>query len=206
MTRPLHPVLVLPDTAGALDWFGAFPGFVVDRARSEAVCGDLCIAIRGPDDRVPGLRAIAFDHLALRVGDVDATLEALIVGGAVLHPGFTPDGPKEIAAFWETGVRYAFVVGPGGAPVELCARRGSGGEGGVAGLDHLGLRCNDSGALAATLVASGAVEVARYLLPGAERPVDVRFLQDGHLCWEVFDEDPLPPSGVMQTAVWAGVA
>ena len=118
--------------------------------------------------------------------------------GAALHPGFTPDGPQEIAAFWETGVRYAFVTGPGGVAVEFCARRGESGTAGITGLDHLGLRVPDSAAAAAGLLAAGAVMVAGWQVGR----VDVRFLRQDNLMWEVFDEPPVPET----PGRWAGVA
>lgn len=192
MSRSLRPVLLVPDPAAALDWFATLPGMIVDHATGEAISGDLRLVVLPTGERPPSFQDIPFDHLALRVGDVDATFAALLAGGAAPDPAFTPDGPREIAAFWQTGVRYAFVMGPGGVPVELCARRGTTGPAAVLGLDHLGLRVRDTAETAARLVARGGVEVARHLLPAPDRPVDVRFLQEANLMWEVFDEDPLP--------------
>ncbi len=199
----LRPVLRVPDPAAALDWFAALPGMTIDRPVGEVRAGDLCLAVLPIGARPVSFHDLPFDHLALRVGDVDATFAALLAQGARPDPAFTPGGPREIAAFWETGVRYAFVIGPGDVPLELCARRGTSGSPTVLGLDHLGLRAMNSSETATRLVARGAVEVARHLLPAPARPVDVRFLQDGNVIWEVFDEDP--PSRTPGPGRWAGV-
>ena len=196
MTRVLRPVLTVDDPAAALDWFARLPG--VTAAAREVRLGRDAIAICAPGDAPAGLHARPFDHLALHAPDVDATLAAALTAGAALHPGFTPDGPQEIAAFWETGVRYAFVTGPGGVAVEFCARRGESGPAGITGLDHLGLRVPDSAAAAAGLLAAGAVTVAGWQVGR----VDVRFLRQDNLMWEVFDEPPVPET----PGRWAGVA
>ena len=192
MTPSFRPVLMVPDPVAALDWFSQLPGITVDHDKGEAWSGDLGLAVLPAGTRPAAFRDIPFDHLALRVGDVDATFAALLAKGIRPDPAFTPDGPREIADFWQTGVRFAFVIGPGGVPVELCARRGTTGPAAVLGLDHLGLRARDSAETAARLIAQGGRELARHQLAGSARTVDVRFLQEANLMWEVFDEDPLP--------------
>lgn len=203
-----RPILAVPEPKAALDWFAGLPGCKADRAKAEVRCGDLRIAIAAPG-RVPaGSRLIEVDHLALRTGDVDATLALLLAAGAQLHPGFTPDGARDIAEFWDHGVRFAFVIGPGGVPVEVCARHGdAGGGAAISGLDHLGLRRADVAATAAGLVAGGAVPLSRYQLAGPAGPVEVRFLQDANIVWELFDE-PMAVSSIpcADGIAWAGVA
>jgi catechol 2,3-dioxygenase-like lactoylglutathione lyase family enzyme len=201
MTAMLCPVLAVAEPAAALDWFARLPGVTVDRTRGEARAGGDRLLVT---DRAgaQGTRE-PFDHLALRVGDVDGLLATLRATGAALHPAFTPDGPREIAAFWDTGVRFVFLVGPEGVPIELCARRGTTDpRPAVLGLDHLGLRAADTAATAARLRAGGATDLASHILPG-DRPVSVAFLQEDGLVWEVFDE-PAPP-GLAAGGAWSGV-
>ena len=198
-----RPVLEVADPGAALDWFATVPGMKVERARGEAVSGDLRIAVVAPGTRLAGQRAMAVDHLALATGDVDGLLARLLAGGMRWDARFTPDGAREIAAFWETGVRFAFVRGPGDVALELCARRGAAGAAEALGLDHIGLRRADLPGAAAALEAEGATEVARHLLPGTP-PVAVRFLREHNILWEVFDE-PAPP-GMQTPGRWAGVA
>lgn len=204
MTSLFSPVLSTPDPAEALDWFGAVAGFRVDPAAAQASIGDLGIVILPPSDTPPGFRPAPFDHLALHVDDVDATLSRFLSRGAVLHAAYTPDSPREIAAFWGVGVRYAFVIGPGGVPVELCARRApSDAADRITGLDHLGLRVPDIDAAAARLIAQGAKDLESHSLPATPRPVNVRFLRESNLCWELFDEDA--PPAPQTPARWSGI-
>jgi catechol 2,3-dioxygenase-like lactoylglutathione lyase family enzyme len=208
MTDRYRPVLTIPDPVEAFDWFGSVAGFSTDPAGREVSIGHLGILILRPDEGPAGMRDIPFDHLALRVDDVDATLSRLVARGARLDPAYTPDGPREISVFWDVGVRFAFVIGPGGLPIEICARRVPKSSADmITGLDHLGLRRRDLARAADDLIGQGAVELARYRLPGPVRPVDVRFLQEANLCWEVFDEDaPALPGHVDPVARWSGVA
>jgi catechol 2,3-dioxygenase-like lactoylglutathione lyase family enzyme len=208
MTRDFSPVLAVADPVRALDWFADLPGVTVDHHAGIVQCGTLQICVTARATQVPGFRPLPFDHLALRVDDVDATLAHMHAIGATLHPGFTPDGPREIPAFGATGVRYAFVIGPEGAPVEFCAPRGTAsGRAGCTGLDHLGLRTLDIGATCEAILARGAEERARHLLPAAPRPVEVRFLVERNLIWEAFDEAPSGPGTRTDPSLgWIGIA
>ena len=47
-----RPVLEVADPGAALDWFATVPGMKVERARGEAVSGDLRIAVVAPGTRV----------------------------------------------------------------------------------------------------------------------------------------------------------
>jgi catechol 2,3-dioxygenase-like lactoylglutathione lyase family enzyme len=208
MTGTLRPVLSVPDPNAALAWFGALPGVTIDWDRGEAHCGDLRIAVLGPDySDGPDFRRVAIDHLALRVGDVDRMLGRILESGGQLDTDFTPDGPKEIDEFWGTGVRFAFVTGPGGVPLEICRpRNGISETDGVTGLDHIGLRTTDTGETSAQLISAGAFEIARYDLKATRPPVAVRFLREGNLTWEVFDEPrPDAQSERRPAGAWKGI-
>ena len=102
-----------------------------------------------------GLVALPFDHLAMRVGDADRAAAEGLARGAEFHPGFTPDGPCEIAEFGPGGVRYIFFRGPEGWPFEFVASLGSAG-GETRGHAHFGLRTDDVAGAATRLKAMGA--------------------------------------------------
>ncbi len=192
MNAAWSPVIAATDPGQTLEWFAHLPGVTVDHQAGIVSCGDLHIRITAPDVRPSGFRPLPFDHLALRVGDVDEALLQVQRTGTSLHTDFTPDGPREIAAFWSTGVRFVFVSGPNGLPVELCAPRGRSGLGATCtGLDHLGVRVRETGAGRAAILSRGGTEVAHYTLADSVPPVDVCFLAEGNLMWEVFDE-PAP--------------
>lgn len=208
MTPTLAPVLSVSDPAGAMEWFARLPGLIADPAQGRVLCGDSCIHVTGPTARPPGFRVAPFDHLALHVGDADIALAAAIGAGAHLHAAYTPDGPREISEFWNNGVRFAFLVGPESAPVELCAlRQPHTGTGTITGLDHLGQRSEETAAAATALVERGGAELARHVLPGIPRPVSVHFIRADGLVWELFDEAPPDtPSWSDPTRHWIGVA
>jgi hypothetical protein len=208
MITRLAPVLATCDAAQALEWFSVLPGVEVNFAQGTISCGDRLVRVTHPDALPDRFRPTPFDHLALRVGDVDGILTRMLESSAVLDSRFTPDGPREISAFWGSGVRFAFLVGPGGVPVELCQIIGAKGVPEVTGLDHLGLRCPEIDSAAAAMTVHGAEEIARHRLESESATVNVRFLQDAGLIWELFDEAVLPPpsDGRAVTAAWAGVA
>jgi catechol 2,3-dioxygenase-like lactoylglutathione lyase family enzyme len=208
MTGGLCPVLAVAEPEEALDWLGGLPGVSVDRAVGVARCGNLTIRVTRLGLLVPGFRSLPFDHLALRVGDLDATLGYVVQRGARLHSGFTPDGPCEIAAFGPTGVRFAFVMGPSGVPVEFCTPRGAAsGRAGCLGLDHLGLRTADVEAATAQVLERSGTERSRHRLMASPRDVEVRFLVEKNLVWEVFDEVAPYATGPGDPRLgWVGVA
>jgi catechol 2,3-dioxygenase-like lactoylglutathione lyase family enzyme len=201
MTGP-GPVLQVDDPAAALEWFAQIPGLGIDAATGCLTCGADRILVRANGTEPNGLRGMPFDHLALRVGQLDSPLAAMLAKGAVLHRGYTPDGPRGISAFWAKGVRFAFLRGPGGVPVELCEKLGEDGPPTATGIDHLGLRCADVAATAAELAGPRAERLAQHLLEGG---VEVLFLRESGLVWELFDE-PAPRDGPAQSGAWAGVA
>jgi catechol 2,3-dioxygenase-like lactoylglutathione lyase family enzyme len=198
----LAPVLSVDDPAAALAWFAALPGLAVDTASGQLTLGPDRIIITQKFNQTKDLRPISLDHVALRVGSLDAPLAAMLARGAVLHAGYTPHGPRSIAAFWDSGVRFAFLRGPGGVPVELCERLGPPSPPTVTGIDHLGLRCANVAATAAELSGPGMERLARHSLDGG---VEVEFLRQGGLVWELFDEAAQPET-VPASGLWSGVA
>lgn len=146
------------------------------------------------------------DHLALSVADVDATLAALIARGAGLE-ATTPDGPREIAEFWGTGVRYAFLRGPEGARIELCARRGAGGPAGIAGHDHIGIPCTDIAASERFFRDLGLTPLAAVDLDRPEGVTHVRFLRHGVSVVELYGPPDLRGRAApfAANALWRGL-
>lgn len=144
------------------------------------------------------------DHLALSVNDTDAALGHLIARGARLE-GTTPDGPKEIAEFWNDGVRYVFLQGPEGARIELCAKRGTPARPHRPGHDHLGLPCTDIAATAAFFTDLGAKPVAAVTLIRPEGEIAVRFLSAGQSVIELYAPPGHDASTLSQTPLWRGL-
>ena len=154
-------------------------------AGGRLVRGDQVIALV-PVAGDPGHGVI--DHLALKALDTDAAAAAALGRGAVIDTTVTPDGPKEIAAFWDSGVRYQFFQGPGGARLEFCARRGlklpdgSGLGLALAGHDHIGLCCRDIDAAVAFYRGLGFEIAFATTLTPPEGPLPVRFMaRDGQV-------------------------
>jgi catechol 2,3-dioxygenase-like lactoylglutathione lyase family enzyme len=147
------------------------------------------------------------DHLALAVGDLDATLAVLLDRSARLE-ATTPDGPKEIAEFWGTGVRYVFLAGPEGARIELCARRGdAGGLAGLRGHDHIGIPCTDIAASEAFFLSLGLSPVAAVTLQRPEGSTPVRFLQAGATMVELYGPPEIAgkPAAFAPSGLWRGL-
>ena len=132
------------------------------------------------------------DHLALKALDTDATARAVQGLGALVDTGVTPDGPLEIAEFWGTGVRYQFFQGPGGARLELCARRGGQALAGAAlaalipGHDHIGISCRDIAASVGFYRGLGLQLVHSVDLDRPDGRTEVRFLQLGSQTVELY--------------------
>lgn len=159
-------------------------------APNRLALGDQVIQISAKSDAPKTVIGLPLDHLALAVTDVDDTLERLLARGAELHSGFTPDGPVGIPEFWSNGVRFAFLQGPEGVPIEFCQKLGD--ERGV-GHSHYGLRTPLLDETEHELSANGARPVARHVLAG-QPPVEVRFMvRDGEI-FELFNETPLGDS------------
>lgn len=184
------PVLAVEDSGAALRHLTQVLGLVAEDA-ATARFGDQRIRLCPLGAPPQGLIRLRLDHVALGIADADRQQGRLLARGARLSGRFTPDGPAEIAAFWENGVRYVFFDGPEGWPVEFCARIGHADAGG--GHDHLAIRTEDLDGTEAMLGRLGAGRIARHLLAGDEAPVEVRFLSRGGTVFELFDEPPVMP-------------
>lgn len=196
------PVLSLADPAAGAAFLCRYLGFVPDPADPHLLVREgqrLHLAAIGQPPR--GLVALPFDHLAMRVGDADRAAADGLARGAEFHPGFTPDGPCEIAEFGPGGVRYIFFRGPEGWPFEFVASLGSAG-GETRGHAHFGLRTDDVAGAATRLKAMGAATVARHRLGEGPDAVNVEFLGLGESVFEVFDA--APDSAVAGPGGWIG--
>ena len=198
--RRMIPVLAVHDPASALRQMTQVLGLVAEDAQSLRF-GDqvirLCSVGAPPSDMIP----MRLDHVALRIGDADAIHAEIIARGGRLSAGFTPQGPAEIGAFWDRGVRYVFFDGPEGWPVEFCARIGL--PDAPMGHDHLAIRSADLGGVETALAALGAKRIAQHVLASGERPVEVRFLSCAGTVFELFDEAPIREDA--RKGGWIGV-
>ncbi|SLN23276.1 Glyoxalase-like domain protein [Aquimixticola soesokkakensis] len=193
------PILAVQNVDAACDQLVEVFGF----ARIEAgllAFGDQQVFVAKAGALPEGSVAQGLDHLALRVPDVDGLQARVTRAGGVVSQQFTPDGPREIAAFWG-GVRFVFFDGPEGWPIEFCMRR----DGSITeqGHDHYGIRCVDVAQTAADLAQKFApTQVAAVHLLAGTPPVDVRFLAAGAQMFELFDEPQVraPQAG----AGWVG--
>lgn len=146
------------------------------------------------------------DHLALAVRDVDQALAAALAQGARLE-STTPDGPCEIAEFWQAGVRYVFLQGPEGARIEFCAKLGGQTRADLPGHDHLGIPCTDIAATEGFFLALGLARVAAVDLERAEGVTKVRFLSAGDGMVELYEPPALRgrPSPFADEGLWRGL-
>lgn len=135
------------------------------------------------------------DHLALAVPDVDTALRGMLACGAVLDAGVTPDGPREIAEFWQSGVRYVFLQGPDGARIELCGRLGPV-PARALGHDHIGVACSDVAASRAFFAGLGLQVLAEVALVRDGGVTPVCFMGLGDSVVELYGPPGFtPPTG-----------
>lgn len=195
------PELAVADVAAAEAMLARVFGFA--RRGAVMALGDQAVALMQAEGR-PGHGVI--DHLALAVEDLDAALALYLEQGARLE-ATTPDGPREIAEFWVTGVRYVFLEGPEGARIELCARRGGGVRAGLPGHDHVGIPCTDITATADFWAGLGAVPLAAVDLMRADGVTRVRFLSLGDSVVELYEPPELrgERASFARPALWRGV-
>lgn len=207
MTADIVPELQVQDTEAARamlrDVFGfsAVDGLMVLGTQRIAV-----VQAEGAPDHG------GIDHLALAVDDVDAAMAAYVARGTGLE-STTPEGPREIAEFWDNGVRYVFLRGPEGARIELCARLGSGlgsGPGGVAraGLpshDHIGIPCTDITATEAFFLSLGLTRVSAVDLHRPEGVIPVRFLAAGASIVELYGPPGHDGAALPKRGFWRGL-
>lgn len=177
------PELAVTDRQGAARMLMQVFGFRVEDADDGLLSlGDQRVALVSATETGHGV----IDHLALAVADVDRALaDCLARGGRV--EGTTPDGPREIAEFWEGGVRYVFVEGPEGARIEFCARLGATERDGLPGHDHVGIPCTDLAATEGFFLSLGLVPVAGLDLVRADGVTKVRFLSAGQGMVELYE-------------------
>lgn len=136
--------------------------------------------------------ALPFDHLAIAASDVDKHAGLFKAKGAQISKDYTPDGPREIAEFWEAGVRYVFFNGPDNAPLEFCEIKG---RPHFTHFDHshIGVRRSSLADAMEEISNFNCKLIASYRLVGGGAPVNVAFLNWGTIILEFFDE-PAPPS------------
>lgn len=194
------PVLAVKDPDAALLHLTQRLALVAE-GKDSLRFGDQRIRLCRVDAPPAGMIPMRLDHIALRIADADRQHRQLAERGARLSPGFTPDGPREIAEFWENGVRYVFFDGPEGWPVEFCARIGRPDV--SEGHDHLAIRTTDLDAVEAELASLGASRIARHLLGTGDATVEVRFLSVDGTVFELFDE-AAPDAAADQPGGWIG--
>ena len=188
------PVLQLDDPEAGADALVRHFGFV--RKGELLEYGSQRLALTG-EVRPKGFLPFAFDHLAICVGDVDATLARALASGARRHAAFTPQGPTEIAVFGPSGIRYAFCETPEGWPLEFCSPIGQTAKS-APRHDHFGWRVDQVDTAIGRLQAMGANLEARHSLG----QVSVAFLRLGTAVFEVFDEEL--PRDSQKGAGWVG--
>jgi catechol 2,3-dioxygenase-like lactoylglutathione lyase family enzyme len=203
MTREMEiiPELSVADPAAARAMLAEVFGFAVEGDRM--VLGSQRIALRA----ATGPRGHGkIDHLALAVTDIDATLARVQAQGGLLE-ATTPDGPREIAEFWEAGVRYVFLQGPEGARIEYCARLPQDHRAGLPGHDHIGVPCTDIDASEAFLRGLGLLPLAAVDLTRADGVTAVRFLAAGDSVVELYGPPQLRGAvpDFTPEALWSGL-
>lgn len=179
------PELAVTDRAAAAAMLAEVFGFAAEGDVMHL--GDQAIALVQAE-RPAGHGKI--DHLALAVADVDVALAGFLARGARLE-ATTPEGPREIAEFWEGGVRYVFLSGPEGARIELCARRAGPARVAGAGHDHIGIPCSNISATEDYLKGFGLQPLAAVDLQRPEGMTLVRFLRLGESVVELYEPPEL---------------
>lgn len=179
------PELAVRDVAAAAAMLRDVFGFAGEGA--VLALGDQAVALVQAE-RAAGQGGI--DHLALAVADVDAALAGLVARGARLE-ATTPEGPREIAEFWESGVRYVFLEGPEGARIELCARLPKDLRAGLPGHDHIGIPCTDLAATEGFFLGLGLAPLAAVDLTREDGVTRVRFLAAGASVVELYEPPAL---------------
>lgn len=179
MARALIPELVLRDPGAGAAMLSRVFGFAPEGGLLRRGSQRVLLSEGEPDGRHGPV-----DHLALSVPDVPAALGACLARGGRLSAA-TPEGPRAIAEFWETGVDYVFLEGPEGAKVELIARRPPA-PSAAWGHDHIGVSCADFGPMRDFFLGLGLEEKAAVTLDRPEGPVEVAFLAWGADVVEVY--------------------
>lgn len=149
--------------------------------------GEQAIKIVARGDVPANFIALPFDHLAIAVIDTDAHAKHFTAKGATLCKDYTPDGPREIAEFWEQGVRYVFFNGPDNAPIEFCEIKG---RPHITKFSHshIGVRRPSIAGAMDEISKFDTKLIASYRLDGGGTPVNVAFLNWENVVLEFFDE------------------
>ncbi len=172
MSRALIPELVLRDPAAGAALLRQVFGFAEEGGHLRLGSQRVLVSQGEPDGRHGRI-----DHLALSVPDVSAAMRACLGRGGRLSDA-TPEGPRSIAEFWDSGVDYVFLDGPEGAKLELIARRPPAGARAL-GHDHIGISCAALGPMRNFFLGLGLEERAAVTLERPEGPVQVAFLAWG---------------------------
>lgn len=196
------PELAVRDRAAAAGMLQRVFGFAED-GEGLLCLGDQRIALV-PAEVASGHGMI--DHLALAVGDVDAALAEMVARGGRLE-ATTPEGPCEIAEFWEGGVRYVFLEGPEGARIELCGRLAGPARAGLPGHDHIGIACAELVGMERFFLDLGLRPLAAVDLRRADGVTAVRFLAAGDSVVELYAPPALRGQEVALAAagLWQGL-
>lgn len=184
------PVLSVQDPASAGSLLKAQFGF--EQSGDVWNLGKQAIKIVAHGDEPDKFIALPFDHLAISASGIDTHADNFKSKGAQLSNEYTPDGPREIAAFWEDGVRYVFFNGPDNAPIEFCEIKGRP-HLTQFGHSHIGIRRPSIGQAMDEISKFDTELIASYRLDGGSAPVNVAFLNWENLVLEFFDE-PAPTS------------
>lgn len=199
MTSDIIPELQVQDTEAACAMLRDVFGF--SDVDGLMVLGTQRIAVVRADG-LPDHGGI--DHLALAVDDVDAAMAAYIARGTGFE-ATTPEGPKEIAEFWDHGVRYVFLRGPEGARIELCARLDGVTRAGLPSHDHIGIPCTDVDATEAFFLSLGLTRVSAVDLHRPEGVIPVRFLAAGSSIVELYGPPNHDGAALPKRGFWRGL-
>lgn len=156
--------------------------------------GEQAIRIVARGDLPQNFIALPFDHLAMAASDIDQHTRHFTSQGATLSKDYTPDGPREIAEFWEHGVRYVFFNGPDNAPIEFCEIKGRP-HLKQFGHSHIGVRRISIPSAMDEISKFDTKLIASYRLDGGGKPVNVAFVNWDNVVLEFFDEPLTAPRG-----------
>ncbi|MDV7145873.1 VOC family protein [Tropicimonas sp. TH_r6] len=193
------PVLAVEDTETAGNYLAETLGFFPAEIGLMSY-GTQQVAIVRTGEIPRAMLPMRLDHVAFSSPDVDGVHATNLARGARLSSKFTPDGPRDIPEFWESGVRFIFFDGPDGWPFEFCAKNGSDE---AKGHSHFAIRTGRIETAEAQLVKMGARLIARHVLEGNPAPVRVCFLELSGCVFEIFDEAPMPEAD--QVGGWIGL-
>lgn len=162
--------------------------------------GDQAIKLVARGDVLANFIPLPFDHLAIAASDIDQHTQHFTSKGATLSKDYTPDGPREIAEFWEQGVRYVFFRGPDNALIEFCEIKGRP-HVKQFGHSHIGVRRSSIAEAMDEISQFDTKLLASYRLDGGSAPVNVAFVNWENVVLEFFDE---PLTAPRSETCWIG--